>query len=345
MVEIGGVMTDMHSLPSFFIMGETVDGALSAGTRDLGKQVPKMASLFGARPMGILTGHESGGLAKNWADLGRMPVILLEDSGFRFPNPNLAVSAIFPLILEKRPVFIAFSHSLRACQTASTLAFRLKFPLVTAVESVQKEKDGWLFTRAVLDGRLKQKIRVEKGPVIATFMPGIFSGETEKNANFPETFVEIRHLAEKNHRFVPLSIQKPEISDQRLEKAQVVVAGGRGLGSEERLPLLYDVADIFKNSAVGGSRVACDMGWFSYALQIGETGRSVSPALYLACGISGSPQHLAGIQDARTVVAVNTDSRAPMLNRAHYAVIEDLAAFLPVLKERYEDLYSKGEKE
>lgn len=334
-------MKENHS--NFLIVGEVLDGALSAGAKDLGKQARKMAAIFNADPMGVLLGHKGKNLAESWADLGSMPVIFFDDPDFSFPNPGLAASAIMPLISEKNPEIICFPHTLRSSQTAASLAASLKLPLVTAIESIQREGKSWICTRAVFDGRLKQKIRIEKGPFIASFMPGIFSKGEE--AGRGEKTVEIRSLHDGDRRAIPLSIEKPEASDQRLEKAQVVVSAGRGLGSEERLPLLFAVAGMFKNSAVGGSRVACDMGWFSYSLQIGETGRSVSPALYLACGISGSPQHLAGIQEAQTVIAINKDKRAPMLNRAQYAVIEDLAVFLPVLRERYDELYNKGAKE
>ena len=111
----------------------------------------------------------------------------------------------------------------------------------------------------------------------------------------------------------------------------------------EHAGLLGTVAGMFKHAAVGASRGACDLGWLPHALQIGETGRTVSPALYLACGISGAPQHLAGMRESRTVVAVNTDPKAAICNLAHYTVIEDLTVFLPVLRERYDRMTDKGD--
>lgn len=98
---------------------------------------------------------------------------------------------------------------------------------------------------------------------------------------------------------------------------------------------------MFKSAAVGGSRGACDLGWLPLSRQIGETGRTVAPALYLACGISGAPQHLAGMQKSGTIVAVNTDPTAAIYHLAHYAVIDDLTVFLPVLRERYDRMRDK----
>ena len=123
------------------------------------------------------------------------------------------------------------------------------------------------------------------------------------------------------------------------------MAAGRGLKGPEHVGLLQAAAGIFKRSAVGASRGACDLGWLPHALQIGETGRTVSPALYLACGISGAPQHLAGMRESRTVVAVTTDPKAAVNNLANYAVTEDLTVFLPLLRERYDRMRDKGDAE
>jgi len=156
--------------------------------------------------------------------------------------------------------------------------------------------------------------------------------------------VETRLLADTNHRFIPQGINRRKDTDQALERAQVVVSAGRGLKGPEYKGLLDAAAGMFKNAAVGGSRGACDLGWLPHSLQIGETGRTVSPALYLACGISGAPQHLAGMRESQTVVAVNTDPKAAICNLSHYAVIDDLTVFLPVLRERYDRMRNKGDE-
>ena len=138
-------------------------------------------------------------------------------------------------------------------------------------------------------------------------------------------------------------MEAPAQREEDLENSQVIVAGGRGLGSAEQVEQLEKTAALFKNAAVGASRGACDMGWLPHSRQIGETGRTVAPDLYLACGISGAPQHLAGMRDAQTIVAVNTDSRAAIRGLAHYAVEEDLRTFLPLLRDRYEKKFTRGE--
>ena len=232
---------------------------------------------------------------------------------------------------------------MRACQAAATLAWHIKAPCITAVDAMLKESDHVVFKRAIFGGKLSEAVSTGSRPIVLTIMPGLFSPLASPDVPDPSPSVETRLLADTNHRFIPQAMNRREHTDQSLERAQVVVAAGRGLKGPEHKGLLDTAAEMFKHAAVGGSRGACDLGWLPHAIQIGETGRTVSPALYLACGISGAPQHLAGMRESRTVVAVNTDPKAAICNLAHYAVIEDLTVFLPVLRERYDRMRAKGD--
>ena len=232
---------------------------------------------------------------------------------------------------------------MRACQAAATLARRLGVPCITAVESIEKNAETIVLKRSIHGGRHCATLAADRLPVVLTVMPGLFSDSTTTPPTDSYPSVEIRTFESRDDRFIPQSMELSVHADQALEKARVVVAGGRGLGEAEAVGTLETVADIFKNAAVGGSRGACDLGWLPHSRQIGETGRTVSPALYLACGISGAPQHLAGMRNAQTIVAINTDKTAAILRQAHYAVIEDLRTFLPLLVERYQRKMTKGE--
>jgi electron transfer flavoprotein alpha subunit len=118
-----------------------------------------------------------------------------------------------------------------------------------------------------------------------------------------------------------------------LKDAEVIVSGGRGLGKKENASLIRRLAALFPRSAVGASRSACDLGWFEHKHQIGTTGQTVSPKLYIACGISGAFQHVSGMRGAQTIVAINTDIHAPIFQVAHYGIVEDLETFIPLLIE------------
>jgi electron transfer flavoprotein alpha subunit len=125
----------------------------------------------------------------------------------------------------------------------------------------------------------------------------------------------------------------PDTAESALDTARVIVAAGRGVGGPENMEVIFATAALFGRSAVAGSRPVCDAGWLPVAAQVGVTGRTVSPALYLACGISGAFQHLAAISGARCVVAVNCDGRAPIFSRADFGIVERLESFLPTFAE------------
>ena len=325
------------------IVGETIDGRLSAGSMDLGKQARRLAGRFNAEPVGVLTGHDIEQAAHAWSKTAGMPVIVLDHAQCRYPNPPLTASSVEALSTECSPTAVCFPHTMRACQAAATLAWRIKAPCITAVDSLLSENGEWTLERALFGGKLRETVSVRNRPMVLTVMPGLVSRSASPDDPDHSPSVETRLLAETGNRFIPQGVDRRPHTDQSLERAHVVVAAGRGLKGPEHAGLLETVAGMFKHAAVGGSRGACDLGWLPHSLQIGETGRTVSPALYLACGISGAPQHLAGMRESRTVVAVNTDPKAAICNLAHYAVIDDLTVFLPLLRERYDRMRDKGD--
>ena len=289
------------------VVGETIDGRLSAGSRDLGKQARRLAGRFNGEPVGVLTGHDIEPVARSWSKTAGMPVIVLDHAQCRYPNPPLTASGVGALADECSPLAVCFPHNMRACQAAATLAWRIKAPCITAVDSLLVESNQVVLKRAVFGGKLSETVTTGSRPVVLTIMPGLFSRSATPDVPDHSPSVETRQLADTDHRYIPQGMNRRAHTDQALERAHVVVAAGRGLKGPEHAGLLDTAAGMFKHAAVGGSRGACDLGWLPHAVQIGETGRTVSPALYLACGISGAPQHLAGMRGSRTVVAVNTN--------------------------------------
>ncbi len=322
---------------TIFFVGDTIDGQLSTGANSLGKQALSVAELIGGRPVGVLTGHGIDGVAHDWSAAFGMPVIVLDHVRFRFPNPPLIALGLVALLKAVSPGAVCFPHSMRACQAAATLAWRRNWTCVTAVEGISVVGGNVVLRRSIYGGKRVETILADDLPQCLTLMPGVCQGEDASASTEKSPSVEIRHLAVDEMRFRPQSISQLAHSDQRLKQAHVVVAGGRGLGGRDQIDMLERVAEMFQHAAVGGSRGACDLGWLPHTLQIGETGRTVAPALYLACGISGAPQHLAGMRGSQTIVAINTDAQSAIRNIAHYAVVEDLKTFLPLLRQRYEE--------
>jgi len=208
---------------------------------------------------------------------------------------------------------------------APRLAVLLKAACVTGVESAS---DGSL-SRPIHSGRFTEEIVPKTPRVVVTVLPGAFR-PCEETAG-PAGQVRVVKAAFTEVPSQTLGIAEPLHRDSALKDAEVIVSGGRGIGNKENISLIKRLAAVFSRSAVGASRSACDLGWFEHKHQIGTTGQTVSPKLYVACGISGAFQHVSGMRGAQTIVAINTDRHAPIFQVAHYCIVEDLTTFIPVL--------------
>ena len=185
---------------------------------------------------------------------------------------------------------------------------------------------------------------------ILTVLPGAYTLFEGRAASDADSIVLRRIVSEapappegamqyNEKRYKPLSLLSEAESGVKLEDADVIVSVGRGIGKEENIELIRATASIFPDSAVGASRPVCDNRWLPFNHQVGITGKSVAPKLYMACGISGSQQHIAGMKNSQCIVAVNKDPNAAIFSVADYIIVEDLLLFLPVLVKMYRERY------
>lgn len=253
-----------------------------------------------------------------------------------------------PRLAETKPRFVCIAHDATGSDFAPGLAVRLNAGCITAVEGARQVKEGYIFRRPVLNGKIAADVAARAETTVITLLPGVFHiGGTKNDASPPGTgfardvvsgritapegkakMVIIEALSLKTK---PLGLLSAPEQDADLTAAEVVVSAGRGIKNEENLFLVRDLAALFSRSAVGASRTVCDAGWLPARLQIGQTGKTVTPRLYIACGISGALQHLVGMRGSQFVVAINSDPRAAIFQAADVCVVEDLLAFIPLL--------------
>ena len=175
------------------IVGETIDGHLSAGSRDFGNQARRLAGRFDGEPIGVLTGHDIERVAHSWSKTAGMPVIVLDHAQCRYPNPPLTASGVGALTDECSALAVCFPHNLRACQAAATLAWRIRAPCITAVDAILRESDHVVLKRAIFGGKLNETVSVGSRPMVLTIMPGLFS--TSASPDVPDHSASLENQA------------------------------------------------------------------------------------------------------------------------------------------------------
>jgi electron transfer flavoprotein alpha subunit len=255
------------------------------------------------------------------------------------------MAALSPVCGEINPRFICIPHTSRGWDYGPGLAIRLKASLIGAVEDFLRQGEDFFFKRSFLKGQWQMKVIPEKRPAILTVLPE--ARGTEGTASLAAAraagkrgrppcvsflYVPATGLRTKSLGKLPAAETAYDFSE-----AEVIVAAGKGIGAVENLDLIKRLAGVFPKSAVGCSRAVCDLGWMEYRRQIGLTGRTVAPSLYIACGISGAMPHLAGMRNSRCIVAVNRDKNAAIFQIAHLGITEDLLTFIPAVLELLEN--------
>ncbi len=315
-----------------------------------------------SRTLIVVPGRNVFELCRSMSIKNVIDIIALEDEELYYPNPELLAELLAGVISEYNPEIIVLTHTVRNCQSAAKLSVLLKCSTVTAVESFTGDSGDYIFQRSILNGKLKVNLRLETPLKIVTVLSGAYtlnenmipynnearlgSSPASTNTVLIATKSSIaqkapapRPLAKKSDAaaYRPVSISSEKESGVKLEDADVIISAGRGIGKEENLVLIKETASIFTNSAIGASRPICDQRWIPFNQQVGVTGKTVSPKLYMACGISGSQQHIAGMKNSRCIVAINKDPNASIFSIADYCIIEDIVTFLPVLVRKYRE--------
>lgn len=271
--------------------------------------------------------------ASHVADLGKYgaaKVYVVANQELDTYTTDAYFQALRQVIEEVQPDAILMPHTAIGKDLAPRIAARLGLGLVSDVIDVQIEGGEVIFTRPIYAGKAFEKKKVTDGTVFATVRPNnIAAEETAGSAEKVDFNAEIKDL-----RTIVKDIVRKTTGGVDLSEAKVVVSGGRGVKSAEGFKPLQELAEVL-GGAVGASRGACDAEYCDYSLQIGQTGKVVTPDLYIAAGISGAIQHLAGMSSSKVIVAINKDPEAPIFQIADYGIVGDLFEVVPLLTEEF----------
>ncbi|AXH99179.1 electron transfer flavoprotein subunit alpha/FixB family protein [Sporosarcina sp. PTS2304] len=235
---------------------------------------------------------------------------------------------IMEVMDEENPSGVIMGHTAIGKDVTPKIASRLELGLLSDAVAIDKEGSDVVFTRPIYSGKaFEKKIIKDNGLLFATIRPNNIAA-LEKDASRSGE-ISAKDVDVKDLRTIVKEVIRKKTEGVDLSEAKVVIAGGRGVKSAEGFQKLYELADLL-GGAVGASRGACDADYCDYSLQIGQTGKVVTPDLYIAVGISGAIQHMAGMSNSKVIVAINSDEEASIFNVADYGIVGDLFEVLPL---------------
>ena len=315
-----------------WVVAEHAEGRLQPVTHEVLAFAHRVGSVVGCRVLVVVIGDPVRALAEEIVRETGCDVMGLESPGACTYNAETYRGLLTRLYESRPPEYIFVAHTSTGLDVAPSLAVDLGASCITGVSDFKYE-EGPVFTRQLCNGKILEDVRPLTGrPAVVTILPGAEDARSRETTT-PGS-VELYAMEISPARARTVSYTEPPPSSVDLRDAEVIVAAGRGIGAPEHLEMLRELAARFKRSTVAASRPLCDLGWLPLEYQVGMTGQTVSPRLYIACGISGAVQHTMGMKKAGLIVAINSDKNALFFQVAHYCVIADLRTFIPALIEK-----------
>ena len=321
------------------VIGEHNSKGLAGVTSELIRGAAQLAGTDGLVEV-VFLGHQIGQMEGAVDGLPVATVYLVDTPLLDTRNSEVETKVLRRLVIESGASLVLMSHGYLGIEVAPQLAGALGIPVIANCTQLAWDGTVLRIARPVFGGIFTAEADVSGPfPVVATVPSGALVGQHAADAGTrgkPEV-VKVSFQPE-NLRTRVVDVMVPPVSDVDITGADVIVSVGRGVGDPSALEPIFKLAAILKGE-VGCSRPLADMGWLPTERQVGLSGRTVAPKVYLALGISGAAQHLAGMSGAKCVIAVNNDPDAPIFQAAHYAVVEDLSKLVPMLISKAESAH------
>jgi electron transfer flavoprotein alpha subunit len=267
-------------------------------------------------------------------------IFLIEDERLEFYNSETYEKVLTQLMTERKPFLTLIGHTATGMDFAPSLAAHLKMPLATDCIGIDLQGETFSLTRQVYGGKINAAVSfVKKGPYMVTVRSGAFS-VLEKPPLAGEIVTLPSPLTDEGLARRFLQYVEAAAGEVDITQADILVAVGRGIKEAANIPMVKELADAI-GGALACSRPVVDKKWLPKGCQVGTSGKTVKPKVYIAIGISGTFQHIAGMKGAGTVIAINKDPKAPIFSVAHYGIVADLFKIVPVLKDKIKGLKQK----
>lgn len=319
-----------------WVIAEQENGQLMNVTFELLSAAKELCAKLEKKCCAVLVTAAAGELPQQLIAAGADVVYVIEDAKYADYDTELYTDVICQLSKKYDPASIMFGATDDGRDLAPRVAARLHTGLCadcTALDVTDDKLVAW--TRPALGGNICATIICDVNrPQMGTVRPKVFKPAELDNTRTGEVIAFTPEAGAVSR--VEL-VKKEALSSEnavKIDEADMIAAGGRGFGSKEKFDVLEQLAALFENSAVAGTRAAIDEGWLTHSQQVGQSGKSVTPHIYFACGISGAIQHLSGMKDSDIIIAINKDAEAPIFTVAHYGIVGDVNVILPKLIEK-----------
>lgn len=307
------------------VYAEQVDGNFRKIACEVVSEGRRLADTLGEAVTAVVLGSGVDGMAGELGKYGADKVLVADDPALADYTTDTYTNVLFDIVKNTDPRILLLGASSLGKDLSARLAARLGVGLAMDCIAIDLDGETISATRPVYGGKVLAKVTLQGTPQMAAIRPNVMEIEEVPKGGDVEK-VEVNAGASKT-RVVEKKLEAASKVD--LTEADVVVSGGRGMGGSD-FGLLEELAKLL-GGTVGASRSAVDEGWRPHSDQVGQTGKVVSPSLYIACGISGAIQHLAGMGASKYIVAINKDPEAPIFKKADYGIVEDLFAVVPAI--------------
>ena len=328
-----------------WVVLEQFEGAAAKVSWELLGTAASLAQTLGVETSAVIIGHKVGHLCREAFENGADQAILLDAPVFQHYRTQSYGDAVCHLIGKHRPEVILMGATAQGRDLAGAVATVVQTGLTADCTGLGiDDKRNLMQTRPAFGGNIMATIMCDKfRPQMATVRPHVMPLPQPQPGRQGRTIIESFAPAEADLLVKILEVINDRDGKDRVDvaAAEIIVSGGRGMMSKENFSLLQELADEL-GGVVGASRSAVDAGWIAQSRQVGQTGKTVRPKIYIACGISGAIQHMVGMQDSDTIIAINRDPEAPIFQIATYGVVGDLFQVVPALTGRVRELKGAG---
>ncbi|MFX1517996.1 MAG: FAD-binding protein [Promethearchaeota archaeon] len=324
---------DFSRYKDIWVFVELKDGKVRNVTYELLGKARQLADELGEKVCAIILGKDVKGLWTDLSSYGADKILVVEDDNLEEYYTDLFTSVLVGLIMKHEPNIVIYPATKIGRDLAPRVAATLEVGLTADCTGLSIQDGRLLQTRPAFGGNIMADIISVTRPQMATVRPNVMK-KSIPDKNRTTEIIEIPVKVDiKGVRTIIKETISMQTSDAvPLDEAEIIVSGGRGVGSKENFKIIEGLAAVL-NAAVGASRSAVDLGWKPKSFQVGQSGTTVSPKIYIACGISGKIQHLVGMSGSDVIIAINKDPEAPIFNVADYGIVGDLNKVIPAFTE------------